>query len=266
VQRGAEVRAGDVLYSLEQDSERAAREEAVRRLEAAQAHLSNLRKGRRPQEIAALEAQLAQARAVLRLAQAQLAREEKLAAERFISPERLDQARTQRDQNEARVREIEAQLAVARLGAREDEIRAARAEVEAAQAVLAQAEWRLAQKSVHAPVSGRVEDTYYVLGEWVNAGSPVVSLLPPGNVKIRFFVPETLLARIRSGQRVRVSCDGCRAMPAFVRYVSSQAEYTPPVIYSKDNRSKLVYLVEAWPQEADAAFLHPGQPVDVWLE
>lgn len=265
VERGGQVQAGDLLYTLEQDNERAAREEANRRLMAAEARLTNLTKGRRPEEIRIIEAELAQARAALGLAAAQLARDEQLALRGFVSSERLDQARANRDQAQARVDELVAQLRVARLGARSDEIRAARAEADAARAALAQAEWRLAQKSVTAPVSGLVQDTYYVSGEWVNAGSPVVSLLPPGNVKIRFFLPEPLLGRVRIGQPLRVSCDGCSPIAATVSFVSPQAEYTPPVIYSKDNRTKLVFLIEAKPAKEDAARLHPGQPVDVHL-
>ncbi|ESJ10752.1 hypothetical protein B551_0215395 [Cupriavidus sp. HPC(L)] len=96
------------------------------------------------------------------------------------------------------------------------------------------------------------------------AGSPVVRLLPPGNVKVRFFVPEAAIGTLRPGQAVRLTCDGCgAAIPATIRYVSSQAEYTPPVIYSNETRRKLVFLVEARPAPADAARLHPGQPVEV---
>ncbi len=265
VARGSQVRAGDALYTLEQDSERAARQEAGQRLAAAQARLANLRKGRRPEEIAAIEARLAEARSALRLSAAQLARDEQLARAGYVSAARLDASRSAHDQNLARLQQLQAELNVARLAGRADEIRAAEAETEAARAALSQAEWRLAQKSVRAPVGGLVQDVYYVEGEWVNAGHPVLSLLPPGNVKIRFFVPEPVLGRLRPGQSLRVSCDGCPPLTATVSYVSPQAEYTPPVIYSKDSRAKLVFLVEARPAAADAAALHPGQPVDVRL-
>ena len=134
-----------------------------------------------------------------------------------------------------------------------------------AQAALEQAQWRLAQKSVQAPVTGLVADTLYVRGDWVAAGAPVVSLLPPVNLKIRFFVPEERLGRLALGQKAHVRCDGCSAaIVATVSYVAPQAEFTPPVIYSRDSRHKLVYLVEARP-DAPPASLHPGQPVDVEL-
>ena len=117
--------------------------------------------------------------------------------------------------------------------------------MKAAQAALAQANWKLEQKSVAAPVTGLVQDTFFVLGEWVPAGRPVVSLLPPGNVKARFYVPEPALSSVRIGAPLEIRCDGCQPIEARVSYVSSQAEYTPPVLYSKESRSKLLFLVEA---------------------
>ena len=125
----------------------------------------------------------------------------------------------------------------------------------------------LTQKSLRAPQDGYVTDTLYVQGEWVPAGSPVVTLLPPANTKVRFFVPERILGSIRLGQQVSVLCDGCgEPVPAPVTYVAPQAEYTPPVIYSRENRAKLVFMVEARPAPAHAAKLHPGQPVEVRLQ
>jgi HlyD family secretion protein len=138
--------------------------------------------------------------------------------------------------------------------------------VEAARAVVAQAQWRLGQKDQPAPRSGLVQDTFFVPGEWVPAGKPVVSLLPPENVKLRFFVPEPLIGRLRTGQKVSAACDGCgNPVEATISYVAPKAEYTPPVIYSKEARAKLVFLVEARVAAADAVRLHPGQPVDVTL-
>lgn len=264
VKRGDQIKAGAPLFALEQVSEQAAWRQAEERLQAAEAQLANLKKGRRAPEMAAIRASIAQAEASLRLSQENLKRQEKLVASGFSSRERLDEARSAFDRDRARIAELNAQLAIARLGARPDEIKAAQAEAKAAQAALAQAEWRLEQKSIKSPVSGLVADTLYVQGEWVSAGSPVVSLLPPENIKVRFFVPETVLGTLHVGQAVTVSCDGCpRVIPAKVSFISPQAEYTPPVIYSRETRSKLVYLVEARPAARDAALLHPGQPVEV---
>lgn len=264
VARGGQVKTGDQLFVLEQENEAASRIEAEDRVKRSEAQLENLKKGRRVPELEAIEAQKAEAQAALRLAESQLKRQERLAASGFISKDALDQFRSAVARERARVAEYEAQLQTARLTARQDEIRAAEFDVAAARAALAQADWRLAQKSVAAPQDALVHDTLYVQGEWVPAGSPVVSLLPPQNIKVRFFVPERDLGRIRVGDKVLISCDGCpQTVTAPITYVSPQAEYTPPVIYSTETRAKLVFLVEARPAAAEATLLKPGQPVDV---
>lgn len=266
VQRGAQVGAGAPLFALEQDNEKAARDEAAQNLKRAEAQLENLKKGKRPAELDAIVAQREQARAALKLSEADFARAEKLAQAGFISGQKLDADHTALKRDRERLNELGAQLATAKLAARVDEIRAAEAAVSAAQATLARADWSLAQKSVTAPVAGLVQDTLYVQGEWVPAGSPVVSLLPPQNIKVRFFVPETRIGSLKTGQAVTLSCDGCAApISAAISYIAPQAEYTPPVIYSRENRGKLVFLVEARPAPADAAKLRPGQPMDVRL-
>jgi len=266
VQRGQAVAKGAPLFVLEQESEAAARREAESRVTQAAARLANLEKGKRPDEIAAIEAQQAQAQAALALSRANLARQEKLVAAGFVSHAVLDEAHAALERDTARAAELAAQFRVARLAARSDEIAAARAEVQAARAALAQAQWRFGQKAVPAPLAGRVEDRLYLPGEFVPAGNPVVSLLPPENLKLRFFVGETELAKIRLGQAVKARCDGCGGdIPATIRFVSTQAEYTPPVIYSRENRAKLVYLVEAGVTARDASRLHVGQPVEVRL-
>lgn len=266
VQRGQTVAQGAPLFALESHSEASLRREAEQRVVQADARLADLEKGRRPAEIAAIDAQQARARAALELARANLARQEKLVAAGFVSQAVLDEARAAVDQAAAQVAEFVAGRRVARLAARPDEIAAARAEAEAARAALAQAQWRLDQKTVAAPVAGAVQDRLYLPGEFVPAGTPVVVLLPPDNLKLRFFVGETELAQIRPGQAVRASCDGCGAeIEAAIRFISTQAEYTPPVIYSRENRAKLVYMVEAGVTAKDAARLHVGQPIEVRL-
>jgi HlyD family secretion protein len=263
VQRGTEVAKEAPLFTLESEQERAARAEAQARVRQAQATLANLEKARRPPEIAAARAQLAQAQASLRQSDADLVRTQKLVADRFLPPQQRDQALAARDRDRGRVAELTQQLRVANLPARSDEIAAANAEVKAASDALAQAQWRVEQKSQTAPVAGLVADTLYRAGEWVAAGAPVVSLLPPANVKLRFYIPETLVGSLRIGDAVTVRCDGCGAeIPAQVRFIATQAEFTPPVIYSRENRSNLVFLVEAWPDSPNPA-LHPGLPVEV---
>ena len=265
VRRGDAVEAGKPVFALEQEAERAARLEAEERLRSAQARLENLQVPRRPPEIAALREQVNQAKAAVELSRAQLAREDELFRKGFSSRARLDDARTAFARDSARVKETEAQLrnALMPLG-REGERGQAEAEVKAAQAALAQAAWRLEQKSVAAPASGLVQDTFFVPGEWVPAGRPVASILPPANVKARFYVPETALGGISVGKSVEIRCDACPGpVAAKVSYVSTQAEYTPPVLYSKESRTKLRFLVEARFDDPQAAKLKPGQPIDV---
>ncbi|HEY0844482.1 MAG TPA: HlyD family efflux transporter periplasmic adaptor subunit [Noviherbaspirillum sp.] len=266
VQRGDQVEQHAPAFVLEQESERAAREEAAARVARATAQLANLRKGRRPEEIAALQAQLAQAKAAMALSSSNFARKKKLVADQFISPAGLDEARTAVERDQARVSELRAQLRVARLGARSDEIAAAQQELKSAEAILAQAEWKLAQKTQRMPAPGLVNDVLYREGEFVPAGSPVVSLLPPQHIKLRFFVPEASLGTLRIGQEVVARCDGCASpVPARISYVSSSPEYTSPLIYSKENRATLVFMLEARPAPEQATLLHPGQPVEIRL-
>jgi HlyD family secretion protein len=109
-----------------------------------------------------------------------------------------------------------------------------------------------------------VFDTLYNKGEWVASGNPVVVLLPPENLKIRFFIPETALSSVHIGQRVDVACDGCKKpIEAKISYISDKAEYTPPVIYSNETRSQLIFKIEAKPESPDLLTMHPGQPVEV---
>lgn len=259
--RGQQVEAGAPLFALEAESEEGARREAEERARRAQAQADDARKGARATEIDAVRAQLAQAQVSAANSERELRRQEDLVAKGFVSRQAADDSRAQRDRDRARVAELSAQLATVRSGRRPDEIRAAEAEAAAARAALAQADWRLRQKAVAAPSAAMVVDTLFVPGEWVPAGAPVVAMLPPGNVKVRFFVPETRLAQVRVGTRVAISCDGCPAgLEAQVDFVSPQAEFTPPVIYSRESRSRLVFLAEA---RLPGSALKPGQPVDV---
>lgn len=265
VRRGERIETGKPVFALEQESERAARLEAEERLRSAQARLENLRVPRRAPEIDALRAELRQAQVARELAAVNLQREEGLVRDGATSRLRYDEARSALERDTARVSEAEAQLKNAQMPlGREPERKAAEGEVEAAKAALAQAAWRLEQKSVAAPVGGLVHETFFVEGEWVPAGRPVAALLPPGNVKARFYVPEASLSAVSVGKDIEIRCDGCPApIAAKVTYVSNQAEYTPPVLFSRESRAKLMFLVEARLQGTN---LRPGQPVDVKLK
>jgi HlyD family secretion protein len=123
---------------------------------------------------------------------------------------------------------------------------------------------RLARRIGYAPVNGTVQQIYFREGETVPAQRPVLSIMPPGNMKVRFYVPEPELPKLALGDEVRVSCDNCAAdLTAKIYFISTMAEYTPPVIYSLDERNKLVYLIQARPSRPDS--LRVGQPVSVYL-
>ena len=262
VRRGDQVTAGDLLFTLEAGRERAAVAEAEAQLARAEATLADLRLGKRPEEIARIEASLAEARAALDYAEKDLERQARLARRDFAAEARFDQARSVAEEARARVAAMEAELATARLPGRDDQIAAASAEVAMRAAALTQARWELDQRTVRAPVAATVDDRVREAGEWVDKGGIVVSLLPPGKVKVRFFLPEPQLGSVRLGQRVALRCDGCaEGIAGTIRFIAPEAEYTPPVIYSVGSRAKLVFLVEAWPE--DGIVLHPGQPVDV---
>ena len=262
--KGDMIAAGAPLFALEAARDAAALRQAREQLAVAQAQLQDLRQGKRPPEVDVVRAQLEQAQAEATRAAAERARDAAQFASGGIAQAQLDRSQAAANAAAARVRELERQLDVAQLPARTDQITAQEAQAAAAQAAVEQAAWRLGQKTVAAPVAGQVFDVLYQPGEWVAAGRPVVRLLPPGNVKIRFFVPETALGTLAVGQALAVRCDGCTdEIPAKITYVSPEAEYTPPIIYSNETRSKLVFMVEARP--LDGANLHPGQPLEVAL-
>jgi HlyD family secretion protein len=125
-------------------------------------------------------------------------------------------------------------------------------------------ETRLARRNGFAPVSGTIQQIYFREGEMVPAQRPVLSIMPPGNMKLRFFVPEAELPKLAIGDEVRVTCDNCAAdLTAKIYFIATSAEYTPPVIYSLDERNKLVYLIQARPSRPDS--LRVGQPISVYL-
>lgn len=265
VTRGQQVTQGAPLYTLEQTAELAGAREAQAHLQRAQAEAENLLAARRTQERQAAQAAVAEAQSTLAQNQRELKRLEKLSSQGFVSEAALDAQRSAVSRDRARLQQAQAQATLTgeSLG-RQAERDAAQANVRAARETLAQQQWTVDQKSPRAPVSGLVADTYFENGEWVPAGRPVVSLLPPANIKLRFYVAEPALGGLKVGQGLRVTCDGCgEPIAASVSYVSVRPEYTPPVIYSKEERAKLVFLVEARPAPEQATRLKPGQPVDV---
>jgi len=264
VKAGDMVAKGKPLFSLEDEAERAAREEADARLAAAKYQAADTEKGKREPEVAVNQAQLAQARAQADIAQHDLTRKRELLAKGFIAQAQVDEALHTLEQANAHVAELQSTVQVARLPARTDEQRAADAQAQAAAQVLRQAQWREEQKQQAAPADAQVADTFFRVGEFVNAGQPVLSLLPAPNVKARFYVPEPQIQSLALGGNVRLHCDGCGdPIAARVTFISTKPEYTPPVIYSNEQRAKLVFLVEAKPDPREARRLRPGQPLSV---
>ncbi|NOX80435.1 MAG: HlyD family efflux transporter periplasmic adaptor subunit [Deltaproteobacteria bacterium] len=264
VSRGMRVARGDPLFSLDRTYEAAALAAAQQGLLRAKNRLADLAKGLRPTELAAIKAKRAQAQAAYNLSRIEFERRKTLWRQNVIAREALDRTRTDMERKAAALAQLDAELQTARLGARVDEIKAARADVRAAREHVRQARWRLEEKSQTAPQAGLVFDTFYVTGEFVPAAHPVVSILPPGNIKIRFFVPEKVLGTLALGQKVSVRFDGAaKPYQAIISYISPRAEYTPPVIYSLETRSHLIFMIEARLAPKDAVALHPGQPVDV---
>ncbi|MGE0223586.1 MAG: HlyD family secretion protein [Acetobacteraceae bacterium] len=265
VSRGDRVRDGDLLFAQDDIADRAAREEADRQYQQARQRLANLQAAGRPTEIRQAEANLAQAQATLQRIQSDLARAESLLKGGFATAQAVDQLRAEDRAAQARVVALAAALTQIRAPiGRPEEIEAQRSAMEAAYAALEAAEWRLSQRRVEAPVAGRVADVLFREGETVVAGAPVVSLLPPGNIRVRFFVAEPFLSALHLGDRVTLACDGCPAgLTGTISFIAPEAEYTPPVIYSDTSRSKLVYLIEARPEAGQATAVNPGQPMQV---
>lgn len=265
VARGDQVKPGTPLFAQDNLDERAARDQASAQLDAEREKLADLQGRGRDQEIEQARADVADSRASYERTTRDLARAETLVRTGAATQQSVDQLRADTASAAAHIRAAEARVSLLTdTSGREHAIAAQRAAVIAAQAALDQAEWRLAQRRVVASVAGLVADTLARPGETMGAGAPVVSLLPPDNILVRFFVPETRLARVKAGDVVGVVCDSCPAdLTALVSFVAPQPEYTPPVIYSTDSRGNLVYLIEARPRGGQGHLLKPGQPVEV---
>lgn len=257
------VTQGQLLFELESSMQVAQRNEAEARLYQAKAELADLQAAlQRPEQIAILKAQEERAKAQLTLSQAELDRQRTLFERGITAKAQFDQARTAFERDRAAVEEVQRQIEAGQITGRTAEIRAAEASMQAAEAALRQAETRLARRRVVAPGAAQVQDVYFRTGETVNAGQPVLALLPPENRRIRFYVPEPRLSTLALGTLVGLSCDSCPAgLQAQISFISREAEFTPPVIFSEEERAKLVFRVEARP--LDGAELPIGLPVTV---
>jgi HlyD family secretion protein len=265
VERGNRVVKGAPLFEQDDANDRHAVDQATRQLQQTKDILANLQNSAKPTEIALAEANLRDATAARDKVLADLQRNQALLKSGSATAQIVDNERADVASAEAKIAADEAALeqAKAPMG-RPGEIVAQTSAVNAAEAALEMARWRLAQRSVVSPIAGVVADVLARPGETLEAGAPVVSLLPPENIFIRFFVPEPSLAHVHVGDIVNLSCDNCPpGKTATVSYIAPQAEYTPPFIYSETTRAKFVFLAEASPGPGEAAFFNPGQPVTV---
>jgi len=267
VVRGDIVKINSLLFVLDQQPEADQLTEAHHKHKQAKETLTDLQKCQRQTIIDQLKAQREQVLASLDLDKITLERYKTLYIKGAVDKNTLDTASTNYQRDAKKIQEIEANLAEANLGARENQIMAQQAIVEATIAEVQQAEWALAQKTKYSPITGQVFDTYYRIGEFVPAGQPVLSILAPENVKLIFFLPEDSLSKIKIGQVIKFGCDSCKTnYPATVSFISSKSEYTPPVIYSRESRDKLVYRIEAKITSEITSLVHAGQPIDIFLE
>ena len=223
VERGTYVHRGDLLFTLDDTAQEAQRNEAIASLETAKASLN-------------------QEEANLVYAQRQLQRQSGLARANAGTPANLDLAKANYEQSAARIAQLKSQIAQTT-------------------ASLAGATYSLTQRNIVAQTEGRVQDIYFRTGEYVPASTPVISILPPKNIYVRFFVPETQFGKVHLGEKVRISCDGCKPIDATITFIAQQEEFTPPVIFSVGVREKLVFKLEA--RAPGGLKLNPGQPVEV---
>lgn len=263
VDRGGQVKKGDRLFVIDPVLAQAEVSRAGGALAESRSRYENLLKGKRPEEKEVTTAQRHETEAALANAEIEYKRQSELLAKGVGTKKDYDNAQSQMRQLRMRQDSLAAQEKVNELAARPDEIAAAKATVDQNQAMLDQARKRLDDLMPGAPEDGLIENTFFNVGEWVPAGTPVVSLLPPYRVKLRFFVPEKDAAHTRMGETVSFTCDSCPPdLKAHIIYVSPRAEYTPPVIYSQTARTKLVFLIEARPDPTQTR-LPPGLPITV---
>ncbi|MDE2383488.1 MAG: HlyD family efflux transporter periplasmic adaptor subunit [Alphaproteobacteria bacterium] len=263
VVKGAQVQAGETLFTMDDASARAQVAQAEAALAAAQQSLKDMQSGRRPEELAVIDQQLEQAKANLVLAQDNYFRADSLNNRGITAQAQFDAAKNAVDVAQGRIAELQANKAVAELPGRDAALAAAQAQVKVAEAARDQAQAHLADLTVSAPVAARVDDVFFAAGEVAGAGQPVVSLFTPEALVLRFYVPEPARAKLAAGTQVHFHCDSCAGdLTAQVSHVFAAPEYTPPVIYSENARGKLVYQVEARIDGAHAE-LQPGLPVQV---
>lgn len=264
VEKGQQASTGAALFALDDTSLKSAVTSAQAKILVEQNKLYDLEKGQRPEQINVIIKQIEQAKTSYRNAQQEFSRTKTLLNQGVISRSYYDQQETSLKTSKIYIEQLSAQLRAMFLESQTDK-KNALSNIAIAKQQLIQAEKQLQESAPVANAAGRVEDIFFKPGEFIQAGTPVLSLLSPENIRVRFFVPQANLAQFALGNEVKISCDGCnKIIPAKVTYISSQGEYTPPEIYSAEFRKKLVFMVEATPLNFDPD-LRPGLPVDINL-
>ncbi len=264
VQRGQQVNKGALLFSLDSNPQIITISQVKADLEQAKNTLIDLKKPKRAPEISAIQAQIEQTNAQIQLAQIRVSRYQRLFDKQATDRDSLDLALANLEQQKKLKLQYESNLALAQLGSRDDQIKAQQNQIDSLEAKLKQTQWEMSQKTLYAPGNGLIFDTYYRVGDYVAAQQPVVSLLTPENILIEFFVPLYYLSQLKVGQKISFDCEGCeKNNVAIINYISPDAEYLPPLVYSRDNNSKLVFRIKA--SIVNPLSFKPGQPVTVNL-
>lgn len=262
VERGQNVKKGELLFKLDSNPQAMAIMEATAGLQEAERQFLNLKAPRRPDEIAQIEAQIGQVTSKMALAELRVKRYQTLYEKHALAKDNLDAVKERYRELSYLKAQYEANLRLAKLGAREEQIKAQQAQIAVILARKDQATWQLNQKSIYAPADGLIFDTYFKQGEFVGALQPIASLLTPENIHVEFFVSSPMLAFMKVGKKITFDCDGCSVSnQAEIRYISPEAEFVPPVVYSRENRNKLVFRIKA--NIKNSAQFKPGQPVVV---
>lgn len=260
VQRGEHVKKGQLLFKLDSNPQDLALEEAHALMQQQKELFEDARLPKRKPEIDSAQWAVTQVEAQIRLALLRVKRYEMLVQKHAIDKDTLDSAKEHYEELLAVLGQRKDDLIMTQLGARAQQIKALEHSVAAGVLKGAQIKWQLSQKSLYAPVDGIVFDTYFRVGELVSAERPVAAILDPKNVRIEFFVPVERMSTLKVGQNVTYACDGCNKInKAVIWYVSPEAEYIPPLVYSRDNNDKLVFRIKATPEHLMS--LKPGQPV-----
>ncbi|KTD08290.1 HlyD family secretion protein [Legionella jamestowniensis] len=262
--RGDHVTKGQLLFQLDEDPQALVVKQSEADLIQAQKTLNDLEQPRRIPEIEAIKAQIEQTDARLKLAEIRVRRMEMLYAKQAVDKDSVDAAIAHYKEQQQLKAQYESNLQLARLGSRNEQIKAQQAQVISLEAKLKEAQWQLAQKRMYAPAEGYIFDTYYRVGEFVGSQQAVLSLLPPENVRIQFFAPVEVLPQLKRGQKIEFICFGCsQSSTAIVDYISPEAEFIPPLVFSRENEDKLVFRIKARIVQPDK--FKPGEPVTVIL-